>query len=181
MATLGRLDERAASGQLERLLRSGASFAAKAMVRDGAANAVEVGRIGPGLVFERLWAETGCRAVIEALAGRRKHEFALERAVFLTVLHQLMGGGSDLAAGRWRANYDIAGVAGIELHHVYRTMAWLGEELPAAEQEGRTPFALRCTRAALHQKCGGGAVVRRPARPAVAPRSSVYGHHQPVL
>jgi Transposase DDE domain len=148
VATLGRLDELAASGQLERLLRSGARFAAKAMVLEAAqaGAASEVRRIGPGLVFERLWAETGCRAVIEALAGRRKHAFALERAVFLTVLHRLMGGGSDLAAGRWRAHYDIAGVEGIELHHVYRTMAWLGEELPAEEQEGRTPFAPRCTK-----------------------------------
>jgi hypothetical protein len=150
VATLGRLDELAASGQLERLLRSGARFAAKAMVleavREGAASAIEVRRIGPGLVFERLWVETECRAVIEALAGRRKHGFALERAVFLTVLHRLMGGGSDLAAGRWRAHYDIAGVEGIELHHVYRTMAWLGEELSAGEQEGRTPFAPRCTK-----------------------------------
>ena len=106
IATLGRLDELAGSGQLERLLRSGARFAAKAMVlvamQEGAASEVEVRRLGPGLVFERLWRETGCRAVIEALAGRRKHGFALERAVFLTVLHRLMGGGSDLAADRWR-------------------------------------------------------------------------------
>jgi len=35
-------------------------------------------------VFERLWEETGCRAVIAELAGKRKHGFALERAVFLT-------------------------------------------------------------------------------------------------
>jgi hypothetical protein len=35
-------------------------------------------------VFERLWEETGCRAVIAALAGQRKHGVALERAVFLT-------------------------------------------------------------------------------------------------
>ena len=44
-ATLGRLDE------LARLLRSGARFAAKAMVlaavREGAAGAVEVRRLGP--------------------------------------------------------------------------------------------------------------------------------------
>jgi hypothetical protein len=49
-------------------------------------------------VFERLWEETGCRAVIEELAGARKHGFALERALFLTVLHRLFGGGSDLSA-----------------------------------------------------------------------------------
>jgi hypothetical protein len=150
IATLGRLDELAASGQLERLLRSGARFAAKAMVlaavQEGAASEVEVRRLGPGLVFERLWAETGCRAAIEPLAGKRKHGFALERAVFLTVLHRLMGGGSDLAAERWRTHYDIAGIEGIELHQVYRTMAWLGEELAAEEQDGRTPFAPRCTK-----------------------------------
>ena len=38
-------------------------------------------------LFDRLWEETGCRAVITELAGKRKHGFALERAVFLTVLH----------------------------------------------------------------------------------------------
>jgi hypothetical protein len=30
---------------------------------------------GPALVFERLWEETGCRAVIADLAGRRGHKF----------------------------------------------------------------------------------------------------------
>jgi hypothetical protein len=27
---------------------------------------------------------------------------------------------------------------------LYRAMAWLGEEMPAAEQDGSTPFAPRC-------------------------------------
>jgi hypothetical protein len=57
-----------ASGQLERLLRSRARFAAKAMVlsaaADEAATKIAVHRIGPALVFERLWEETGCRAVM---------------------------------------------------------------------------------------------------------------------
>jgi hypothetical protein len=65
IATLGRFDQLQASGQLERLVRSGARFAAKAMVLSAASNdaAIEiaVGRIGPALVFERLWEETGCR------------------------------------------------------------------------------------------------------------------------
>jgi len=150
IATLGRLDALSASGQLERLLRSGARFAAKAMMieaaRDAAAPKVAVRRIGPSLVFERLWAETGCRDAIAALAASRGHKFALERAVFLTVLHRLLRGGSDLAADRWREDYRIAGVEGIELHHLYRAMAWLGEELPGEEQDGRTPFAPRCTK-----------------------------------
>ena len=58
-------------------------------------------RIGPAIVFERLWEETGCRAIIDELAGTRKHGFVLERAVFLTVLHRLFCGGSDRAADRW--------------------------------------------------------------------------------
>jgi hypothetical protein len=75
IATLGRVDELQASGQLERLMRSGARFAAKAMmlsaVADDAAVKILVRRIGPTLVFERLWEETGCRAVIADLAGAR--------------------------------------------------------------------------------------------------------------
>ena len=140
IATLGRFEDLQASGQLERLVRSGARFAAKAMVLSAASNeaAIKIGvrRIGPALVFERLWEETGCRAVITALAGQRKHGFALERAVFLTVLHRLFMSGSDRAADRWREDYAIAGVEGLDLHHLYRAMAWLGKELPEKEQDG---------------------------------------------
>jgi hypothetical protein len=77
------------------------------MVHDGSATVSEVRRLGPALAFERLWEETGCRPVIEELAGERKHEFALERAAFLTVLHRLFAGGSDRAANRWREDYRI--------------------------------------------------------------------------
>ena len=154
VATLGRLDALQASGQLERLVRSGARFAARAMVVTAAHDdpTAAVRRIGPALVFERLWAETGCRAVIEDVAQERKHGFALERAIFLTVLHRLMGGGSDLAADRWRQDYRIAGVEALELHHLYRAMAWLGKALPAAQQDGRTPFAPRCTKDLVEER-----------------------------
>ena len=156
IATLGRFDELQASGQLERLVRSGARFAAKAMVLSAASNdaAIEIAvrRIGPALVFERLWEETGCRAVVSELAGKRKHGFALERAVFLTVLHRLLVSGSDRAADRWREDYAIAGVEGLDLHHLYRAMAWLGEELPEKEQDGRTPFAPRCVKDVVEER-----------------------------
>jgi len=66
IATLGRVEDLRESGQLERLLRSGARFAAKAIVvdalNDGTAISAQVRRIGPALVFERLWEkEIGCR------------------------------------------------------------------------------------------------------------------------
>jgi hypothetical protein len=154
IATLGRLDELEASGQMARLLRSGARFATQAMVLTAARDdpTAVVRRIGPALVFERLWAETGCRAVIEELAAERSFGFALERAIFLTVLHRLMGGGSDLAADRWRADYRITGVEALGLHHLYRAMAWLGAALHAAQQDGRTPFAPRCTKDLIEER-----------------------------
>jgi transposase len=148
IATLGRVEDLRESGQLERLLRSGARFAAKAIVVEafaaGVATTSSVRRIGPALAFERLWEETGCREVIENLARTRHHDFALERAVFLTVLHRLFAGGSDRAADRWRQDYRIEGVEGLDLHHLYRAMAWLGEELSEDQQDGATPFAPRC-------------------------------------
>jgi hypothetical protein len=145
VATLGRLDALQASGQLERLVRSGARFATRAMVVAAADDA-------PTATVRRIGPETGCRAVIDVLAKERKHGFALERAIFLTVLHRLMGGGSDLAADRWREDYRIAGVEALELHHLYRAMAWLGEELPETEQEARTPFAPRCVKDLVEER-----------------------------
>jgi hypothetical protein len=156
IATLGRVDELQASGQLERLLRSGARFVAQMMVLgavdSNAALTIAVRRIGPALVFERLWTETGYRHVIETLARSRAHRFSPERAVFLTVMHRLMAGGSDLAAHRWRDDYRIAGTEALELQHLYRAMAWLGGELPADQHAGCTPFAPRCTKDVIEEQ-----------------------------
>src|SRR5580658_5035983 len=156
IATLGRIDELQASGQLERLLRSGARFSGKAIVLDalerGEATAISTRRIGPALAFERIWEETGCRGVIERLARARNHEFSLERAAFLTVLHRLFCGGSDRAADRWREDCRIDGVDGLELHHLYRAMAWLGGELPKDQQDAAAPFAPRCVKDVLEEE-----------------------------
>jgi transposase len=76
------------------------------------------------------------------LQGRR-FEFSVERAIFLTVLHRLFAPGSDRAAEKWKHDYAIEGVADLDLHHLYRAMAWLGEVLPKDQQDGATPFAPR--------------------------------------
>ncbi len=59
IATLGRIEDLQESGQLERLLRSGARFAEKAIVLDaldrGEATTIATRRIGPALAFERMW------------------------------------------------------------------------------------------------------------------------------
>jgi hypothetical protein len=146
---LGRKEAVEAAGDLDRLARSAARLAQRSMVlsaiEGGAAAEVTSRRIGAPLLFERLWQESGCRAVIEGLLAERQFEFAVERAVFLTVLHRLMVSGSDRACEHWRDDYRIDGIGDLELHHLYRAMSWLGEELPESEQAGRT-LVPRCVK-----------------------------------
>ncbi|MDW7712320.1 MAG: IS1634 family transposase [Deferrisomatales bacterium] len=150
VATLGRLDALESSGQLDGLLRSGARFAESVLVlsahEKGELTKVASARVGPGLVFERLWEETGCKAEMARLLRDRGFGFSVERALFLTVVHRLMSPGSDRAASKWRASYALTGTQDLELHQLYRAMSWLGAELPEGEQAGRTPFAPRCTK-----------------------------------
>jgi len=150
VATLGRLDQLAQQGTLDGLLVSGARFAEHAMVltaqREGQVSELSICRIGPYLVFQRLWEELQIGPVIRGLLEGRRFEFELERAVFLTVLHRLFHGGSDRDCMVWKEDYYLPGTDSLELHHLYRTMAWLGEELPREEQRGATPFAPRCVK-----------------------------------
>ena len=148
VATLGRLDVLQAKGQLDGLMSSCARFAQKVSVLDAyqrqALPAAEMVKIGPPLVFGRLWQELGLPAILEDLLAGRRYEFAVERAIFLTVLHRLMVSGSDRAAEEWCRDYALAGVDSLQLHHLYRAMAWLGEELAADQQAGATGFVPRC-------------------------------------
>jgi hypothetical protein len=143
LATLGRVDELEASGKLDVLLRSGARLCETAMLvsalREGMLDAISTRRIGGPLVFERLWEETGCRKVVEALLAERRFAFPVERAVFATVLHRLMVSGSDRACERWLEAYRVDGSEGLELHHLYRAMTWLGEELADQKDATRAP------------------------------------------
>jgi transposase len=54
-----------------------------------------------------------------------------------------MVSGSDRACEKWMIDYDIPGIDELALHHFYRAMAWLGEELDARQQAGATGFAPR--------------------------------------
>jgi hypothetical protein len=85
--------------------------------------------------------------------------------VFLTVLHRLMGGGSDRAAERWREDYRIAGTDELELHQLYRAMAWLGEVLPEPEPDSAPPFAPRCVKDLIEERLfqRTGAICSRPS------------------
>lgn len=146
LATLGRLDALQASGQLDRLLRTGLRYSEKLRVLDahaaGQTEPVTVKRIGPDLVFRRVWEKLGFLEVIRDLAGQRRHLFDLERVVYMTVLHRLFASGSDRAAEVWKENYRIPGAENLSLHHLYRTMGWLGKVIGP----GIPGCAARCTK-----------------------------------
>ncbi len=156
IATLGRLDQLQDRGQLDSLLRSGVRFADALLLisahQNGELPVVHTRHIGPTLILERLWRETGCYAVIERLLRERAFEFPVERALFMTVLHRLMVSGSDRSAAKWKRDYAIDEIEGVELHHLYRAMGWLGEVLPNAEQAAATPFSPRCTKDLIEQR-----------------------------
>jgi hypothetical protein len=152
LKNLGRKDAVLAAGSLERLASSVARYAERAVVLSelavGHPDQLACRRIGGPLLFERLWEQTGYAAVIQELLADRGFEFAVERAIFATVLHRLFVSGSDRACDKWIEDYAIPGVDGLALHHLYRAMAWLGEELDAADggQAHATPFAPRCVK-----------------------------------
>lgn len=137
IATVGRMDQLQEKGRVETLIRSLSRFSEKALLilsgqSDVRADAVT---IGPILVFQRLWEESGIEACIKKLLIGRKFEFDVERAIFLTVLHRLMVSGSDRFCEKWRRDYLIPGTEQLDLHHLYRAMSFLGEPLSGHEQE----------------------------------------------
>lgn len=148
IVTLGRLDELREQGQLDGLLRSGAKLSKAALLltaqQKGELPVIATKRIGPELIFQRLWSELKIPQVLTSLLAPRRFEFPIERVVFLTVLHRLLHGGSDRNCMVWKDDYHLPGTETLQLHQMYRAMAWLGEPLGKDDQDGATPFAPRC-------------------------------------
>ena len=137
LSTLGRLDVLQASGQMEALMRSGLRFCEKMAVIDahaaGQTEPVAVQRVGPDLVFGRLWETLELGTILKRALESRRYEFDVDAS------------GSDRAAERWRQAYRLPGTEGLELHHLYRAMAFLGE--PLAKGPGpRVLETPRCTK-----------------------------------
>jgi len=120
--------------------------------REGEAPVVSTRRIGPALVFARLWEELQIPQVIRRLLAGRQLTLPVERILFLPVLHRLFASGSDRSCLRvWKQDQQIPGTETIALHQIYRAMAWLGEPLPEDQQAGATPFSARCTKDAFEE------------------------------
>ena len=146
ISTIGRMDQLQEEGRIQALIHSLSRFSEKSLLilsgqSDISADAV---KIGPTMIFERLWEETGIRKTIKELLSGRRFGFDVERAIFLCVLHRLMVSGSDRFCNRWKRDYRIDGVGNLDLHHLYRAMQFLGEE--RENQRNATPFSPRCNK-----------------------------------
>jgi len=155
IANLGRADELAASGALASLLASGAKLTNQVLLINAldedaeGALAVAAKRIGGPLLFGRIWERLGIDAVLAELLEERGFEFPVERAVFVATLHRLFVSGSDRDCASWMTDYDIPGAEGLDLHHFYRAMAWLGEELEDKVDEALAP---RCVKDLIEER-----------------------------
>lgn len=138
VATLGRLDRLQAEGDIEGLLRSLARFQQQVAIQqahaEGSLEALGSWRVGPALVFGRLWEELKIDRVLRHLLEGRRFQFDLERVVFASTLHRLFESGSDRQAVRWLRDVAIPGSDDRLLHHFYRAMRWLGETKDAIEE-----------------------------------------------
>jgi hypothetical protein len=151
IGTLGRLEQINEKGGVETLIRSLSRYSEKVLlVLSGKSDVwAQTLKIGPSLIFERLWKELGVPTVLQHVLSDRHFFFDVERAIFLTVLHRLMVSGSDRSCDRWRRDHAIDGVEGLSLHHVYRAMAFLGEQIE--DQVAATPFSPRCNKDVIEE------------------------------
>jgi hypothetical protein len=155
LLTLGELSALRAGGQIEGLMRSGLRYCERLAVIEAhgkAGEGAKVVRIGPHLVFGRLWEESGIADVVKGVASKRRFECDIERAVYLTVLHRLCVAGSDRAAEKWREDYRIPGTEKVELHHVYRAMGFLGERLAEEEPAAGRTLGPRCVKDRIEER-----------------------------
>jgi transposase len=101
------------------------------------------------MLFDKIWERLGIGAVVDDLLKERGFEFPIERAVFVAALHRLFVSGSDRDCASWIKDYDIPGADGLDLHHFYRAMAWLGEEL---EEKPARALAPRCLKDLIEER-----------------------------
>ena len=74
LATIGRMDRLQTKGQVETLIRSLSRFSERTLlVLSGQSDvSAEAKKIGPSLIFERVWKETGIQKAIRDLLTDRR-------------------------------------------------------------------------------------------------------------
>ena len=152
IGTLGRLDELSKTKDVASLVKTLSRFTETTMMvlNNKSQVSAQAVSIGPSLIFERLWQESGIGKIIRNMVSMRKFTFDIERAIFLTVLHRLFVSGSDRSCEKWKDDFQIEGATVLQLHHLYRAMGYLGEELE--DQRDKTPFAPRCNKDIIEEQ-----------------------------
>lgn len=129
VASLGRLDQLQASGDLRRVIEGLVAQCPAVRLREAAqqdALAMESDRLwGPVLVFERLWQELGLEEFLRELSRGRRLGFDVERCAFAQVLQRLLEPGSDRRGAEWIQTVEGRGFEALRLPHFYRTLGWL--------------------------------------------------------
>jgi transposase len=152
VSTLGRLDKLQEKGEVDGIINSLSKYSSNVLMLLTGKSLPEskVLKIGPVLIFKRLWEESGIRTVIGQLLNDRKYQFDVGLAIFITVLHRLFVSGSDRSCEIWMQDYAIEDSENLSLHHFYRAMAFLGT--PLDKQGGKTPFAPRCIKDLIEER-----------------------------
>jgi hypothetical protein len=129
LASLGRMDELEASGQLVRLTESLARLTRELEAVRVASDldARSSRALGGMLVLERLWRELGLDKLLRRVARGRKVEFDLERSVFAMVANRVLAPRSKRGIMSWLERVAWSGAEEPELHHLYRSLDVLAD------------------------------------------------------
>lgn len=151
----GHANDLVASGVLASLIASGAKLTDQVTLinaldedADGSLSGAAK-RIRGCLQFGQMWERLGIAYMLGKLLGHRAFESKVERAVFVSTLHELFIAGSDRNCASWTKDYDIPGVQGLDLNHFYRATAWLGEDVEARAADAMAP---RCVQRIIKEK-----------------------------
>lgn len=136
LATLGRIDRLEGSRKIDSLINCLSKFADKVKVINITKDIISdsTKKIGADIIVGRIWKELGLTEVIRGLLKGRRYEFEVERAIYFTVLSRLFFPGSDRKALNRSRDYKVEGIEGLGLHHLYRAMAWLGDNKDRVEE-----------------------------------------------
>jgi hypothetical protein len=129
LASLGRVDELEASGQLARLTESLARLTqeleAVRLASDLEARSARA--LGGLLMVDRLWRQLGLDTLIRRVARGRQVEFDLEGAVFAMVANRVLEPRSKRGLMSWLERVAWLGEERPELHHLYRSLDVLAD------------------------------------------------------
>ena len=129
VASLGRVDELEAAGQLARLTESLARLTEEleAVRLASDLDARSARTVGGLLVIERLWRELKLDSLLRRVAKGRQIEFDLERAVFAMVANRVLEPRSKRGLMSWLERVAWPAEERPELHHLYRSLDVLAE------------------------------------------------------